>query len=42
MLKFLIRLLLGIAIFGYLYQKFSKKKTLKLEENNQNSTYEKH
>ena len=40
-MKFLIRLLLAIAIFGYLYQKFSKKKTLRLEENNQKSNYEK-
>ncbi len=42
MLKFLLRLLLAIAIFGYLYQKFSKKKTLQLAENNQNTNYEKH
>ncbi len=39
-MKFLIRLLLAIAIFGYLYQKFSKKKTLRLEENNQNTNHE--
>ena len=40
-LKFLFRLLLAIAIFGYLYQKFSKKKNLRLEKNNQNTSYEK-
>ncbi len=42
MLKSIFRFLLAIAVFGYLYNKFSKKKTLKLEENNQNSNYEKH
>ncbi len=40
MLKILFRLLLVIGIFGYLYQKFSKKKTLRLES--KNKTYENH
>jgi hypothetical protein len=35
-MKFLIKLLLSIAIFGYLYNKFSKKKTLRLEKKNEN------
>ncbi len=33
-MKFLIKLLLSIALFGYLYNKFSKKKKLRLEEKN--------
>ena len=33
-MKLLIKILLSIALFGYLYNKFSKKKTLRLEENN--------
>ncbi len=40
--KFLWRLLIAIITFGYLYHKFSKKKALKLEQNYQNSTDEKH
>jgi len=35
MFKLLLRLILTLAIFGYLYKKFSKKKNLKLEQNTQ-------
>ncbi len=35
LIKFLVKLLLFIGIFGYLYGKFSKKKPLRLNENNQ-------